>query len=175
MRSDPLSFLADELNCAQGPGPLSPPARSRRQAGGAHDDRRPRSRQSFVEQLSGPDDAPAAQGESAGGDRAVRCRHRLGAHNRRDDGDSHGARAAARRVQENRSRRRVSERLRRERRDRRRHPHQGRLRHFRRAEPREHHRRRASQPGVDQGLSRIATRAPRAPSCATCRQRRAGC
>ena len=45
------------------------------------------------------------------GDRAVRRRIGLGAHHRRHDGDPHGARAAARRVQEDRSRRRLPERL----------------------------------------------------------------
>ena len=153
MRNDPLSFLSDELDALKSQGLYRRLRVLDDMQAARTDDRRPRRHQSFVEQLPGADDASPAQGESAGGDRAVRRGHRLGAHHRRHDGDSHGARAAARGVQENRGRRRVSERLRRKRRHGRGHSHQGRLRHFRRAEPREHHRRRASQPRDDQGLS----------------------
>ena len=63
---------------------------------------------------------------------------------RRHDGHPHGARAPAGGVQEDRSGRRLPERLRRERRHRRRRLNQGRRRHLRRAESREHHRRRAA-------------------------------
>ena len=73
-------------------------------------------RQPLVEQLPRPDDASAAARARARGDPAARRRLRLGPHDRRHDGDPHGARAPARGVQADRGGRRLPERLHRQRR-----------------------------------------------------------
>ena len=116
--------------------------------------RPPLGRQSLVEQLSRPDDAPAAaRARARGARRRFGVGTGLGAHDRRHDGDPHGARAAARGVQEDRGRRRLPERLHGQRRHRLVDPRQGRRHRLRRAESRQHHRRRAPEPRDDQGVS----------------------
>ena len=86
------------------------------EAAGARHVRPPFGRQPVVEQLPRPDDASEAA--AGGARRRPRVRRRLGvrAHDRRHDGDPHGARAPAGGVQADRGRGRLPERLRRQRR-----------------------------------------------------------
>ena len=112
MRSDPLAFLTTELDTLTQQGLH----RSLRVLDGRQEAttavRRPHGRQPVVEQLPRPDDASEADRARDRGDPRIRRRFRIGADDRRHDGDPHGARAPARGVQEDRSRRRVSERIR---------------------------------------------------------------
>ena len=70
-----------------------------RQQATAHVERADR-RQSVFEQLSGTDDAPEARGARDSRHSGARGRHRIGADDRRYDGDPHGAGTPARGVQE---------------------------------------------------------------------------
>ena len=78
-------------------------------------------------------------------------------------------------VQEDRSGRRVPERLRRERRHRRRRPDQGRRRRLRRAESRQHHRRLPAEPRGDQGVPAQGRRRGAHDPAASCRPASASC
>ena len=118
---------------------------------------------------------PRLRAAGARGGRDVRRRLRLGAHHRRHDGDPHGARAAARRVQEGRGGRRLPERLHGERRHGLGHPHQGRRRHLRRAESRQHHRRLPPEPRDDQGVPAQGRRRRAQDHRRSCRRASASC
>ena len=175
VRTDPLRYLADELDAFKEQGLYRQLRVLLGRAEGQDDRRPPRGRQPLVEQLPRVDDASAAAGMRDRSDAPLRRRHRLGAADRRHARSAHGARAAARRLQADRSRRRVSERLRRQRRNGRGDPRQRRHRDLRRVESRQHHRWLPSQPGDDQGLpAQGRRRRARDPSRA-CRQRRASC
>ena len=112
-RVDPLAYLAAEIDALKTQGVyrhlrvLDDEQRAQRSSTADRD-------QPVLEQLPRFDDASAPAREGDRSNRAIRRRHRLGANDRRHDGDAHRARAAARRVQADRSRRRLSERLHRE-------------------------------------------------------------
>ena len=132
-----------------GSGSLPAPQSARRTATIPHALRRQGRRQSVVQQLPGIDDASEARRERARSHTGAGCRHRLGPDHRRHDDDSHGIGAATGRVQEVRGCRRVPERVHGECRNRVLDSHERRLHHFRRAESRQHHRRRTAEPRHD--------------------------
>ena len=153
MRHDPLHYLDDELNALRNQGLYRRLRVLDERAEGDTPRRSSLGRQPLVEQLPRAHDAPAAARARHRGDPALRCRLGLGPHHRRHDGHPHGARAEARRVQADRGSSRLSERLHRQRRHRVVDPRHGRLHRLRRAESRQHHRRRAPEPRHDQGVS----------------------
>ena len=127
-------------------------ARARRRAGAGMHLRRQEGHQPRLQQLPWPDDPSQAARSRPGGHQEVRRRLGRGAHHRRHHEDPHGAGGEDRALQERRSLRGVSVGL---------HGECGhgvgaagqrRFHHLRRAEPCQHHRRRAAVTRQNQGL-----------------------
>ncbi len=137
----------------QAEGHILQAARARRRAGAGLHLRRQEGHQPRVQQLPRPDHSSQAARSRAGSHAQVRRRFGRGAHHRRHHEDPHGAGGEDCALQERRSLRGLSVGL---------HgqcghglgdSRQGRLHHLRRAEPRQHHRRRPAVARQDQGLS----------------------
>ena len=165
-RTNPLSYLTDQLNDLKQKGTyFKLRVLDDEQARGLHL-RRQEGHQPGVQQLPRPDHASQAARSRAGGHPQVRRRLGRGAHHRRHHEDPHGAGREDRALQECRSLRGLPVGLHRQR------GHgvgdagQGRLHRLRRAEPRQHHRRRAPVARQDQGLPPQGRR-PTPKSCST--------
>ena len=131
MRADPLSYLGQELDNLRQQGLYrSLRVLDDRQEATSHFDGKSVVNLSSNNYL-GLTTHPRLIERRDPGDQGSRRRLGLGAHDRRHDGDSHGARTPARRVQAHRGRRRLPERLRRERRHGLGDPDQRGRRHFR--------------------------------------------
>ena len=175
MRPDPLAYLSSELDSLKQQG-LYRPLRV------LDDEQKPSTTvdHHHVVNLSsnnylGTDHASAAAGARARGHRAARRRLRIGSHDCRHHGDSHGAGATARGVQEDRGGGRLPERVHGERGHGVVDPDEGRRRHLRRTESREHHRRLSPEPCDDQGVpAQGRRRRPHNPEDPAC-QRSASC